>query len=202
MHYSTPVQRVSGDELRRGEFLLACSEAFMSTLPIDYFYRWNTRDIFRYYTTFKDVFGVTRSMAIQLSNNISYINELSIEISDTFEVMHSGGKQWIRDAFDISSSVRIAQGTTTDIYNEFAEWYSTLDFKDNRERLILPSDIPHLCKQWHEMTMYRDGRLAGKLLKRNGKYKNTVGGKKPLHNIENYVVPDSIYEYWKKRVHN
>mgnify|MGYP006899085361 CR=1 FL=1 len=164
----------------RDDCFFACVETFIESLPDDNFYKWKTSKIFKHLVK-SDIMWLTESMAYQLATDIAFINELKITL-DFIPYISSGNKKilcYILDQKNISMS------QYKDFVLEIMQWYSTLKFADNIEKLIVPTDIAQMLIGFKRYKGYGDSNT-----KRNGT--------KRIKRISGLVITGSINEFFKQ----
>lgn len=177
-NYKPPINQLPTSELSRGENFLASCADFIDNLPEDLFYGWKCSEIFKYYNLKCNVYGVNEFTAYNLATDLSYINELHIEIDFIKGFTLTMRKMYLiltgEERFSASSYYEFAQ--------EIMEWYSQQAFADNKERIITINDVGHMLLSYYK---YSVGKNMIRYPKKT----------KPKTN--NIVISRSMYEFYK-----
>lgn len=177
-NYMSSVIQLAQSGLSRGENFLASCADFIDKLPEDLFYGWKCSEIFKYYHKKCSVYGVNNFTAYNLATDLSYINELHIEIDFIRGTTETLRKMYLlitgEERFSISK------------YHEFAkdimEWYIDQPFADSKERIITINDVGHMLLSYYKASV-------GKCMIRYPK--------RTKSNTKNIVISRSMYEFYK-----
>lgn len=177
-NYKSAITQLAPTGLSRGENFLACCADFIDKLPEDLFYGWKCSEIYKYYNTKCDVFGLNDFTAYSLATDLSFINELHIEIDFVKGSTYLLKKMYLfitgEDRFSISSYHEFAQ--------EIMDWYIDQVFADNKERIITINDVGHMLLSYHKYKMNKC------------KIRYPKNTKVRTNNI---VISRSMYEFYK-----
>lgn len=170
----------SNNQENRGDCFFACVETFIESIPKDNFYKWKTSKIFRYLKN-NYILWLSDSLAYQLASDLSFINELNIELDFIPFITDSNKKIlcYVLGQEDVSMS---QYKTFT---NEIMEWYREQEFKANVERLIVPTDIAQMLRGFG---VYK-GIIKQGVKRDEDKRKSNING---------IVVTRSINEFYRK----
>ena len=177
-NYRSSVIHLPASGLSMGENFLASCADFIDNLPEDLFYKWKCSDIFKYYNLQCNVYGINSFTAYNLATDISYINELHIEIDLIKGFTETMRKMYLiltgEERFSASSYYKFAQ--------EIMEWYADQAFADNKERIITINDVGHMLLSYYKYSI--------------GKCKIRYP-KKTQPKTNNIVISRSMYEFYK-----
>mgnify|MGYP006955344172 FL=1 len=182
MRYTTPLSRRGITGLSKGEFLLASLGDFIDKLPRDNFYRWKTSEIVRQFNEFEKVYGVSYSMGYQLATDISYINELEVRI-DFIKDVPDPAREMYSYIVGKPFKVKDFEKFTYDMM----KWYQEQEFLDNKERLILPTDIVQMLLGYRYYV--NQGRGSVSRFRVVSKKRRMISG---------IVLARSMYDYYKE----
>lgn len=182
VRYTTPLSRRGITGLSKGEFLLASLGDFIDKLPKDNFYRWKASEIVRQFNEFEKVYGVSNFIGYQLATDISYINELEVRI-DFIKAVPDSAREMYSYIVGKPFKVKDFEKFTYDMM----KWYQEQEFLDNKERLILPTDIVQMLIGYRYYVKQGIGGVS--------RFR-VVSKKRSM--ISGIVLARSMYDYYKE----
>lgn len=182
VRYTTPLSRRGITGLSKGDFLLASLGDFIDKLPKDNFHKWKTSEIVRQFNEFEKVYGVSNFIGYQLATDISYINELEVRIDFIKAVPDSAREMY---SYIVGKPFRV-QDFEKFTY-DMMKWYQEQEFLDNKERLILPSDIVQMLLGYRYYV--NQGRGSVSRFRVVSKKRSRISG---------IVLARSMYGYYKE----
>lgn len=182
VRYTTPLSRRGITGLSKGDFLLASLGDFIDKLPKDNFHKWKTSEIVRQFNEFEKVYGVSNFIGYQLATDISYINELEVRIDFIKAVPDSAREMY---SYIVGKPFRV-QDFEKFTY-DMMKWYQEQEFLDNKERLILPSDIVQMLIGYRYYV--NQGRGSVSRFRVVSKKRSMISG---------IVLARSMYDYYKE----
>lgn len=182
VRYTTPLSRRGITGLSKGDFLLASLGDFIDKLPKDNFHKWKTSEIVRQFNEFEKVYGVSNFIGYQLATDISYINELEVRI-DFIKAVPDSAREMYSYIVGKPFRVKDFEKFTYDMM----KWYQEQEFLDNKERLILPSDIVQMLLGYRYYV--NQGRGSVSRFRVVSKKRSRISG---------IVLARSMYDYYKE----
>lgn len=187
--YPVMINRRSKTKLNKGDALRVAVEDFLCKLPDDMFYNWTISKIY-WYLMSSDLACMTDFLNYQLASDLSFINELSINIDLPTYV-----PKLVKDTY------KEVTGKTTFDTREWAlfvydtmYWYRSQNFASNKQRIIMPYDVANMLLGF---------RLYTSEMGYSGvnNYRNYPRIK--AYRVDDLVISRSMYDYYKeKHLHN